>query len=88
MVSLISMYIYLLLIGYIMRRFRNEILCLNSDTGVMSGAMIFVRKEFHISDVKTEVLAGILNLCALIGSLSAGRTSDYVGRRYTIVLHL
>nr|XP_004233514.1 probable polyol transporter 6 [Solanum lycopersicum] len=56
------------------------------DTGVMSGAMIFVRKEFHISDVKTEVLAGILNLCALIGSLSAGRTSDYVGRRYTIVI--
>ncbi|KAK4710222.1 hypothetical protein R3W88_004735 [Solanum pinnatisectum] len=56
------------------------------DTGVMSGAMIFVKKEFHISDVKTEVLAGILNLCALIGSLSAGRTSDYVGRRYTIVI--
>ncbi|KAG5621126.1 hypothetical protein H5410_006344 [Solanum commersonii] len=56
------------------------------DTGVMSGAMIFVKKEFHISVVKTEVLAGILNLCALIGSLSAGRTSDYVGRRYTIVI--
>ncbi|PHT54688.1 Polyol transporter 5 [Capsicum baccatum] len=56
------------------------------DTGVMSGAMIFVKEEFHISDVKTGVLAGILNLCALVGSLSAGRTSDYVGRRYTIVI--
>ncbi|KAK4710220.1 hypothetical protein R3W88_004733 [Solanum pinnatisectum] len=56
------------------------------DTGVMSGAMIFVKKEFKISDAKTEVLAGILNLCALVGSLSAGRTSDYIGRRYTIVI--
>ncbi|KAG5621125.1 hypothetical protein H5410_006343 [Solanum commersonii] len=56
------------------------------DTGVMSGAMIFVKKEFNISDAKTEVLAGILNLCALVGSLSAGRTSDYIGRRYTIVI--
>ncbi|WMV14747.1 hypothetical protein MTR67_008132 [Solanum verrucosum] len=56
------------------------------DTGVMSGAMIFVKKEFNISDAKTEVLAGILNLCALVGSPSAGRTSDYIGRRYTIVI--
>ncbi|KAK4710223.1 hypothetical protein R3W88_004736 [Solanum pinnatisectum] len=56
------------------------------DTGVMSGAMIFVKKEFKISDAKTEVPAGMLNLCALVGSLSAGRTSDYIGRRYTIVI--
>ncbi|PHT28001.1 putative polyol transporter 6 [Capsicum baccatum] len=56
------------------------------DTGVMSGAMIFVKKEFHINDHKTEVLAGILNLCALIGSLCAGRTSDIIGRRNTIVI--
>ncbi|MCD7457369.1 putative polyol transporter 6 [Datura stramonium] len=55
------------------------------DTGVMSGAMIFVKEEFKINDAKTEVLAGILNLCALVGSLCAGRTSDYIGRRYTIV---
>ncbi|XP_016493767.2 putative polyol transporter 6 [Nicotiana tabacum] len=56
------------------------------DTGVMSGAMIFVKEEFKINDAKTEVLAGILNLCALVGSLCAGRTSDYIGRRYTIVI--
>lgn len=56
------------------------------DTGVMSGAMIFVKQEFKISDAKTGILAGILNLCALVGSLSAGRISDYIGRRYTIVI--
>ncbi|KAL5557260.1 hypothetical protein UlMin_039496 [Ulmus minor] len=56
------------------------------DTGVMSGAMIFIKEDLKINDVQVEVLAGILNLCALVGSLAAGRTSDYIGRRYTIVL--
>ncbi|KAE7999902.1 hypothetical protein FH972_004286 [Carpinus fangiana] len=56
------------------------------DTGVMSGAMIFIKEDLKIKDTQVEVLAGILNLCALAGSLVAGRTSDYIGRRYTIVL--
>ncbi|KAH1080048.1 hypothetical protein J1N35_019809 [Gossypium stocksii] len=52
----------------------------------MSGAMIFIKEDLKISDVQVEILAGILNICALVGSLAAGRTSDYIGRRYTIVL--
>jgi sugar porter (SP) family MFS transporter len=52
----------------------------------MSGAMIFIKEDLKIKDTQVEVLAGILNLCALAGSLVAGRTSDYIGRRYTIVL--
>ncbi|KDP27565.1 hypothetical protein JCGZ_20028 [Jatropha curcas] len=56
------------------------------DTGVMSGAMIFIKDDLKIDDTQVEVLAGILNLCALVGSLIAGRTSDFIGRRYTIVV--
>ncbi|XP_059623699.1 probable polyol transporter 6 [Cornus florida] len=56
------------------------------DTGVMSGAMIFIKEELDISEVNVELIAGILNLCALVGSLCAGRLSDFIGRRYTIVL--
>ncbi|KAI4325843.1 hypothetical protein MLD38_031207 [Melastoma candidum] len=56
------------------------------DTGVMSGAMIFIKEELLINDTQVEVLAGSLNLCALVGSPIAGRISDYIGRRYTIVL--
>jgi sugar porter (SP) family MFS transporter len=52
----------------------------------MSGAMIFIKEDLKINDTQVEVVAGILNLCALAGSLAAGRTSDYIGRRYTIVL--
>jgi sugar porter (SP) family MFS transporter len=52
----------------------------------MSGAMIFIQEDLGITDTQQEILAGILNLCALVGSLTAGRTSDYIGRRYTILL--
>ncbi|CAL0314440.1 unnamed protein product [Lupinus luteus] len=56
------------------------------DTGVMSGAMLFIKEDLGISDTEQEVLAGIINICALVGSLAAGRTSDYIGRRYTIFI--
>ncbi|KAL8118003.1 putative polyol transporter 6 [Apium graveolens] len=56
------------------------------DTGVMSGAMIFIEEDLKIDDMQIQVLAGILNICALVGALLAGRVSDYIGRRYTILL--
>ncbi|TQE08836.1 hypothetical protein C1H46_005554 [Malus baccata] len=59
---------------------------LGYDIGVMSGAAIYIKDDLKISDVEVEVLLGILNLYSLIGSAAAGRTSDWVGRRYTIVL--
>ncbi|KAF6149754.1 hypothetical protein GIB67_017487 [Kingdonia uniflora] len=55
------------------------------DTGVMSGAMIYIKEELKINDTQVEILAGILNICAFFGSLTAGRVSDWIGRRYTIV---
>ncbi|KAG7977882.1 hypothetical protein I3843_05G054500 [Carya illinoinensis] len=59
---------------------------LGYDIGVMSGAIIYIKKDLKISDLQVEILAGILNLYCLIGSCAAGRTSDWIGRRYTIVV--
>ncbi|GJM84369.1 hypothetical protein PR202_ga00031 [Eleusine coracana subsp. coracana] len=56
------------------------------DTGVMSGAMLFIKEDMKTNDTQVQVLAGILNVCALVGSLTAGRVSDWVGRRRTISL--
>ncbi|XP_065023214.1 probable polyol transporter 6 [Musa acuminata AAA Group] len=56
------------------------------DTGVMSGAMLFMEEDLKIKDGEVQMLAGIMNICALVGSLTAGRVSDSIGRRYTIVL--
>lgn len=59
---------------------------LGYDIGVMSGASIFIQDDLKISDKEVEVLLGILNLYSLLGSFAAGKTSDYIGRRYTIVV--
>ncbi|PSS26094.1 Polyol transporter like [Actinidia chinensis var. chinensis] len=56
------------------------------DIGVMSGAGMYIQEDLKISDVKLEVLMGILNVYSLIGYAATGRTSDWIGRRYTIVL--
>ncbi|XP_011088358.1 polyol transporter 5-like isoform X1 [Sesamum indicum] len=55
---------------------------LGYDIGVMSGAIIYIRKNIHMTDVQKEVIMGILNLYSLLGSAAAGRTSDC---RYTII---
>uniref|UniRef100_A0A803LDU5 Major facilitator superfamily (MFS) profile domain-containing protein n=2 Tax=Chenopodium quinoa TaxID=63459 RepID=A0A803LDU5_CHEQI len=51
----------------------------------MSGAALYIQKDWKITDVQIEVLIGTLNIYCLFGSFAAGRTSDYIGRRYTIV---
>ena len=58
----------------------------DADTGVMSGAMLFIKEDLGTNDTQVQALAGILNVCALVGSLTAGRVSDWVGRRLTISL--
>jgi sugar porter (SP) family MFS transporter len=51
----------------------------------MSGAAIYIKKDLKITDVQLEILIGVLNLYSLIGSFAAGRTSDWMGRRFTVV---
>ncbi|KAF7813833.1 polyol transporter 5-like [Senna tora] len=59
---------------------------LGYDIGVMSGAAVLVKEDLGISSVQHEILVGTLNVFSLIGSLASGKTSDWIGRRYTIVL--
>ncbi|KAL5771230.1 hypothetical protein ACOSP7_015384 [Xanthoceras sorbifolium] len=63
----------------------NSIL-LGYDIGVMSGAVLYIQDNLKISSTQVEILVGSLNVCSLIGSLASGKTSDCIGRRYTIVL--
>lgn len=59
---------------------------LGYDIGVMSGAAIYIKRDLKVTDVQIEILLGIINLYSPIGSYIAGRLSDWIGRRYTIVL--
>lgn len=52
----------------------------------MSGAVLYIRDNLKITSTQVEILVGSLNLCSLVGSLAAGKTSDCIGRRYTVVL--
>lgn len=57
-----------------------------ADISVMSGAQLFMKEDLKITDTQIEILAGVINIYSLFGSLLAGVTSDWLGRRYTMVL--
>lgn len=59
---------------------------LGYDVGVMSGAIIFIHEDLKITEVQEEVLVGILSIVSLFGSLAGGRTSDAIGRKWTMAL--
>lgn len=52
----------------------------------MSGAIIFIQKDLKITEVQQEILVGSLSFVSILGSLAGGRTSDAIGRKWTIGL--
>ncbi|XP_059277009.1 probable polyol transporter 4 [Lycium ferocissimum] len=59
---------------------------LGYDVGVMSGAILFIQEDLKITEVQQEVLVGVLSIISLLGSLAGGRTSDAIGRKWTMGL--
>ncbi|XP_077241719.1 major facilitator superfamily protein [Tasmannia lanceolata] len=57
---------------------------LGYDVGVMSGAILFIQEDLQITEVQVEVLVGCLSIVSLLGSLAGGRTSDAIGRKWTM----
>jgi sugar porter (SP) family MFS transporter len=56
------------------------------DTGVISGALLFIGKDFHgLTSFDKELLTSILLVGAVVGALVAGRIADTVGRRPTVL---
>ncbi|GJN01309.1 hypothetical protein PR202_ga18566 [Eleusine coracana subsp. coracana] len=52
----------------------------------MSGCILFIQRDLGINEVQQEVLVGCLSFISLLGSLAGGRTSDAIGRKWTIGL--
>jgi sugar porter (SP) family MFS transporter len=55
------------------------------DTGVISGAILFVRQRFHLGSVGTEVVTSAVVFGAIIGAALGGMLSSRLGRRRSIV---
>jgi len=55
------------------------------DTSVISGAMLFLRADFHLTDVQLEFAVGIALAGALVGAGVAGYCADRWGRRATLL---
>ena len=57
------------------------------DTGVVSGALLFLKKDFGgLSSFQQELVTSLLLVGAVIGALTAGRVADRIGRRPTVMI--
>ena len=56
------------------------------DTGIISGALLQIRKDFHTDSGVEQVIAGSILFGAALGALVCSRLSERWGRRRTILL--
>jgi SP family galactose:H+ symporter-like MFS transporter len=56
------------------------------DTGVISGAILFIRQDFALPDFSVEIVVSSVLLGALIGAAFGGDLADRLGRRKLIIL--
>lgn len=52
----------------------------------MSGAILYIQKDLDTTEFQEEILVGCISVISLIGSLSGGRTSDAMGRKWIMAL--
>lgn len=55
------------------------------DTGVVSGALLFIKKDFHLGISQQEWVVSSMLITATLGALFAGPVTDKIGRRKVIV---
>jgi SP family galactose:H+ symporter-like MFS transporter len=56
------------------------------DTGVISGAILFIREAYHLSSTMQELVVSAVLIGAVIGAIVGGILADRFGRRRMIIL--
>ncbi|MFB8003984.1 sugar porter family MFS transporter [Nocardia sp. NPDC056000] len=56
------------------------------DTGVVSGALLFISAEFDLNSVQQGSIVSVLLIGAMAGAMSAGRIADRLGRRNALAV--
>jgi sugar porter (SP) family MFS transporter len=55
------------------------------DTGVISGAIIFIQKSFTLTTDMQELVVSVVLIGAMLGAVTAGGVTDAIGRRNTLI---
>ncbi len=56
------------------------------DTGVISGALLFIKPAFHASALQQQAIIGALLIGAMIGATASGYLAEAMSRKWTKVL--
>nr|CAD2170134.1 unnamed protein product [Meloidogyne enterolobii] len=56
------------------------------DTGVINGALPYMRNDLKLSDVKIGIVTSSLLIGATFGSFIGGHLADWIGRRKTLII--
>jgi len=56
------------------------------DTGVISGAILFVKTQFSLSSAMEEIVVSVVLVGAVLGAILGGALTDRFGRRKMIIL--
>lgn len=56
------------------------------DTGVVSGALLFIKKDLHADNFERQAIVGSLLLGAVAGAIISGYSADAISRKWTKVV--
>jgi MFS family permease len=56
------------------------------DTGVISGAILFIKREFGLTPFTEELLVSAALVGAVCGSILSGRLTDLIGGKRAILI--
>ncbi|MGQ5638988.1 MULTISPECIES: sugar porter family MFS transporter [unclassified Streptomyces] len=51
------------------------------DTGVVSGALLYIKRDFHLNAFEQGSVVSVLLIGAMLGAVAAGRMAENLGRR-------
>ncbi len=56
------------------------------DTGVISGALLYLQPAFHLNATASEIAVSAVLIGAILGAASGGRLADGIGRKKALIL--